>query len=230
MAVRWLTQLQSAPAASAKRMSAPTKALSRFNATTHWDSDSTPSALRTLSRATGKAWSQSGARTPKIEAAVVMASLMHDVRYYYGGDASARRNADKIFGQQIVAFAKTFGPDVGRAAQVTAKVDQAAVGLGGGFPFNQDYSWGFGFHQKARGYVKLEPSEQTEIGKVARETFKDTVKQIAAGTFEFSAAQKDKFNHPGDPSYGKALKSELQVLAKTLLAEMDAGKTKLPGL
>ena len=83
----------------------PTDLLESFNPQKSWDADSTPPALAALSRKIGELFPKMGARTPEIEAAIVLASLMHDVAYYYGGSRSEKQDADSRFRKQIPFFA-----------------------------------------------------------------------------------------------------------------------------
>ncbi len=210
--------------------SSPTQSLPRFNPRKHWDADSTPGPLRDFSRNVGKVWGNVGARTPKVEAAIVMASMMHDVAYYYGGSSGQREKADETFGAQIEAFGKLFGPDIGKATQATALVDKVAVRVGGGFPFKEDYSWGFGKPENQRGYTTLNAAEGKQIHGIAERTFRSTVKKIADGTFEYSTVQKQKFAKPDAPAYAKALEKEMQALAKKVLAQLESSPGSIPGL
>jgi hypothetical protein len=227
---------KSLPAAYSAQKAAPvapssvTKRLPLFNPRKHWDADSTPGPLRDFSRNVGKLWGNTGARTPKVEAAIVMASLMHDVAYYYGGSGTQRAQADETFGKQIEAFGALFGPDIGKATRATALVDKVAVRAGGGFPFKEDYSWGFGNPESQRGYTKLGAAEGQKIHGIAERTFRSTVQKIADGTFEYSKVQKQKFGKPDDPAYGKALEKEMRVLAKKIMEQVDQSPGTIPGL
>ena len=60
---------------------APASTLPKFNVSKFWDADSTPPALACVSRSVGGWVPSIGARTAKVVAAVLMASLMHDVAY-----------------------------------------------------------------------------------------------------------------------------------------------------
>jgi hypothetical protein len=89
--------------------SRPTRTLDPFSVQKYWDADSTPAPLAKLSRLIGRLDPRSPARTPQIEAGIVMASLMHDVAYYYGGSEAQKAIADSLFGQQIPYFVEQVG-------------------------------------------------------------------------------------------------------------------------
>jgi hypothetical protein len=176
----------------------PTAHLPRFDVQRFWDADSTPPALACLSRGLGQLLPSSGARTPTIEAGVVMASLMHDVAYYYGGNSTDRDSADRLFGAQIPFFVGLLDKGAVAAAERTAAVDVMAVSAGGGFPFRESYSWSYGWEKRDRGYASLNPGEAERIQGVARETFKQVVGQIASGTFQLSDVLREKLSR-ADP-------------------------------
>jgi hypothetical protein len=181
--------------------------------------------LAALSRRVGARWPASGARTPEVEAGLVLASLMHDVAYYYGGSAAQKHAADALFGAQIPAFVARLAPDEVAGAKHTAAVDVAAVTLGGGFPFKEAYSWGYGFPVEQRGFVELEPGEVERIRQVARETFTVVVTQLAAHTFEVSPVLAHKLATLA-PDYRAALIAQIVRLATVLISDLST----VPGL
>lgn len=207
---------------------APASTLPRFNVKKFWDADSTPPALACVSRSVGSWLPNSGARTPKVEAAVVLASLMHDVSYYYGGWQDQKSAADSLFGKQIVAFAGVFGPETKNAARTTAAIDQAAVALGGGVPFEQSFSWSYGFAQSERGFASLNPGEQEKIRSIGQQTFKTVINQIAEGKFKPSDVLKGKLAK-ADPAYQQEIKDSLVTLAKALQKQLKTDPSKVPG-
>lgn len=207
---------------------APASTLPKFSVKKFWDADSTPPALACVSRQVAGWLPNSGARTPQVEASVVMASLMHDVSYYYGGWQDQKTQADALFGKQIVAFAKLLGPEAGAAAKVTAAVDEAAVTLGGGVPFEQSYSWSYGFSQADRGYASLNPGEAEKIRAISQETFKSVIDQIASGKFKPSAVLKGKLAK-ADPEYQAQIKASLVTLAKQLQKQLKTNPSSVPG-
>jgi hypothetical protein len=207
----------------------PTSSLPRFSVEKFWDADSSPPALVALSRAVGALAPKSGARTPQVEAGVVMASLMHDVAYYYGGTSEQKGRADRIFGDQIPYFVSRLNPAAVEQARTTAMVDVAAVAVGGGFPFKESYSWSYGLQEKDRGYITLDRGEDAEIAKVAQQTFREVVNQIADGTFKMSAVLKAKMAK-ASPEYQQELKANLVKLAKALQAELTGNQpVGIPG-
>ncbi|HMW55241.1 MAG: hypothetical protein NOF05_15890 [Candidatus Accumulibacter phosphatis] len=193
----------------------PTEHLAPFDPQKHWDADSTPPAFSTISRKIGELFPGSGARTPDIEAAIVLASLMHDVAYYYGGSASEKKAADERFRKQIPFFASLLNQDNGRVAKVTAFVDELAVTIGGGYPFQKDYSWSFGFEKEKRGYTELEQTEAMKIRRCAQEVFVNVVREIAAQKFELSDVLRKKLAAAGS-EYRDELKDAVVRLAKEL--------------
>ncbi len=208
----------------------PASTLPRFDVARFWDADSTPACLACASRALGSM--VAGARTPEIEAAIVMASLMHDVAYYYGGNSTDRDTADDLFGRQIQAFVARLrpnDPEAERAAARTAAADVAAVQLGGGFPFGQSYSWSYGFAKPDRGYASHLPDEEAKIRDIARGAFADVVRQIAAGTFELSDVLKGKLA-AAKPEYQERFKDAIVRLAKGLHADLRSDRAhSIPG-
>lgn len=225
---------RSAPAASSRRhrdvdIGRPASTLPRFSVAKFWDADSTPAALACVSRALGQWAPRSGARTPETEAAVVMASLMHDVAYYYGGSQAEKMRADQLFGAQIPYFAGKLNPSAVPAARLTAAADVAAVTLGGGVPFLESYSWSYGLPQSDRGYTTLERGEGAKIQRISRETFKRVVDQIAGGRFKMSDVLKNKLEQT-DPEYRKQVKASIVNLAKSLKQEFERdGGRSIPG-
>lgn len=211
-------------------MARPTRSRPRFSVEKYWDADSTPPALAALSRAVGRIGGKTGARTPEIEAAIVMASLMHDVGYYYGGPEAQKGLTDKLFGDQIPAFVKRLNPSAAQAAKLTAMVDVEAVKFGGGGPlFDQSYSWSYGFEQPRRGYSQLADGEPQAIRRIAQETFKDVVGQISSGTFKMSGVLEGKLAK-ADPQYQKAIVAAVQKLAQSLQADFEKGNdASIPG-
>lgn len=208
----------------------PTHTLKRFDVAKYWDADSTPPALAALSRAVGSMAPKSGARTPEVEAGIVLASLMHDVAYYYGGDVEQKAAADALFGKQIPYFASKLShdPKVASAAQMAAAVDVSAVTLGG-LPSAESYAWSYGLKPSQRGFAPLQPGEAQAISKVARETFESVVKQIADGDFKLSGVLAGKLAGL-DPVYREQLTSSVVTLAKRLEADRRAGRThEIPG-
>lgn len=173
-----LTGYFSRPAPAAER---PFSNLSPFEASRHWDLDSTPDLARKLSR-----WV--GTRTPEVEAAIIMASLKHDVRYYYGGSAEMKRDADEGFAQEIQDYGDVLGVK-GAIARIVADVDRLAVDLGGGAPFDQPYSWGYGLLKGERRYVVLATGEQPRIEALAKAESNTVIQQLATGTFAFTEQQ-----------------------------------------
>lgn len=211
-----------------KDYGAPTVHLPRFDVARFWDADSTPAALACLSRGVGRALPTSGARTPEVEAGVVLASLMHDVAYYYGGNSTDRYNADQLFGAQIPYFVGLLDPAAVAAARRTAVVDVAAVDMGGGFPFCASYSWSYGWAKSDRGYATLNRGENEKVQAVARETFTEVVKQIASGRFQLSGALKAKLE-AADPLHRDAVKAAVVRLARKLVPLLLAGGRGVPG-
>lgn len=207
----------------------PTKTLEPFSVERYWDADSTPAPLAKLSRVVAKVLPHSGARTPTIEASIALASLMHDVAYYYGGSAAQKSVADTLFGQQIQYFAAKLDGRAGRASQITANVDVDAVALGGGAPFVESYSWSYGLPTAERGYATLEQGEAAKIRKVAQETFTTVVQQIADGTFQASDVLHAKLAQAGH-RHAEQLVGEIQRLAKIIAQELSgAERSKVPG-
>lgn len=208
----------------------PASTLPRFDVEKFWDADSTPPALACLSRKLGDLLP--GARTPEIEAAIVLASLMHDVGYYYGGNSTDRDRVDDTFGRQIQHFVGKLKPgddDAARAAARTASIDVAAVQIGGGCPFNRSYSWSYGFAGPDRGYASHLPDEDAKIRAIARGTFTDVVKQIAARSFEPSEVLKGKLAK-APPAYQQRFLDAMVRLATAVQADLKSGKAdSIPG-
>ncbi|MBI1947966.1 MAG: hypothetical protein HYS27_19910 [Deltaproteobacteria bacterium] len=208
----------------------PASTLPRFDVERFWDADSTPPALACLSRKLGDLLP--GARTPEIEAAIVLASLMHDVGYYYGGNSTDRDRVDDTFGLQIRHFVGKLKPgdeDAARAAARTAAIDVAAVQLGGGCPFNQPYSWSYAFAGHDRGYASHLPDEDAKIRAIARGTFADVVAQIAACDFEPSEVLKGKLAK-APAAYQRRFLDAMVRLAKAVQTDLKAGKANtIPG-
>lgn len=193
----------------------PTNHLAPFNVQRSWDADSTPPALAAFSRKIGGLFPGSGARTPDIEAAIVLASLMHDVAYYYGGSASDKEAADALFRKQIPFFASLLNQAAGRVAKVTALVDKLAVMIGGGPPFQESYSWGYGFEKAERGYTRLDPDEAMKIRRYAQDIFVKVVREIADQRFELSEVLQEKLA-AAKPEYREKLKGAVVRLAGEL--------------
>lgn len=209
--------------------SRPTRTLDPFSVEKFWDADSTPAPLAKLSRVLGKIDPRSPARTPQIEAGIVMASLMHDVAYYYGGSEAQKAIADTLFGRQIPYFVGKLDPQAGSRAKVTAAIDVDAVAFGGGFPFNQSYSWSYGFPRPERGYTTLEKGEIQRITKEAQSNFVAVVDAIADGTFQLSEVLRAKLQDAG-PSYADPLIAQIKALAKILQAELRGPRRhEIPG-
>lgn len=205
----------------------PASTLPRFDVQKYWDADSTPSALASLSRAVGGVAPRSGGRTPVIEAAIVMASLMHDVAYYYGGWSSDRERADELFGAQIPYFAAKLDPEAIGPAKVAAAVDVAAVRVGGGVPFKEGYSWSYGFEPSQRGYATLDPGQLKQVQQISRETFREVVGQIAAGQFHISEVLAAKLGK-ASPEYQEEVKANIVKLCQALQRDFERG-ADLPG-
>lgn len=121
----------------------------RFKLNTHWDLDSTPKPARMLSRALG-------IRTLQFEKAIILASLPHDIRYYYGGSLSMKNKADRLFEQDLHKHAATTGAG---GVSVRAWGDRMAVAIGGSNPLTA-YGWGYSRKRGARvmGGVFSKPS------------------------------------------------------------------------
>lgn len=208
----------------------PASTLPRFSVAKFWDADSTPACLACASRALGSV--VAGARTPEIEAGIVMASLMHDVAYYYGGNSTDRDTADATFGRQIRYFVSKLKPgdeDAAKAAARTAAADVAAVQLGGGFPFGSSYSWSYGFAKPDRGYASHLPDEANKIRTIAHETFAEVVGQVASGRFELSDVLKGKLAQ-AKPEYQQRFKESMVRLAKALQSDLRGGRAEqIPG-
>lgn len=159
----------------------------------------------------------------------MMASLMHDVAYYYGGSLEDKANADKVFGRQIVAFAGLLDSKAAGPAQRTAAVDVAAVTVGGGWPFREDYSWAYGFAEGNRQFTNLEPGEREKIQSVEGKTLQTVVKQIAAGQFTPSKQMQAKLDRLA-PEYREQLLKSLQALAIELEKKLKGdGRKEIPG-
>ncbi len=206
----------------------PASTLPRFDIQKYWDADSTPSALASLSRAVGGIAPRSGGRTPVIEASIVMASLMHDVAYYYGGWSSDRERADELFGAQIPYFAAKLDPEAIGPAKVAAAVDVAAVRVGGGVPFKEGYSWSYGFEPSQRGYATLDPGQLEQVQQISRETFREVVSQIAAGQFHISEVLTAKLGK-ASPEYQEQVKANIVKLCQALQRDFERGTGGLPG-
>ena len=175
----------------------PFDTMPTFDVQKHWDGDSTPAALAELSRTVAAVLPNSGARTPVIEAAIFMASLMHDCGYYYGGTAANRAEVDELFRKQIVYFATMLDPTAADAATRTAAVDEVAVQFGGGRPFDEPYSWSFGFEDLAeRGYRPLAAGQEEKIRKHKQNVFRDAVRAITTqpGAFGVDSAIEPKLS------------------------------------
>lgn len=208
----------------------PASTLPKFSVKKFWDADSTPPALAGLSRQVG-AWApKSGARTPQVEAGIAMASLMHDVAYYYGGSIADKQRADKLFGDQIPYFVGKLNPGAVEAAKATSLVDVAAVKAGGGVPFEESFSWSYGFEQSQRGFATLDGGENQKIDKISRDTFKQVVNQIANGTFKMSDVLKGKLAQ-ASPAYQAEIKANMIKLAKELQQDLKspAARKNIPG-
>ncbi len=193
----------------------PTDLLAPFDAHRFWDADSTPPALAAFSRKIGNLFPETGARTPDIEAAVVLASLMHDVAYYYGGSLSEKEAADRLFREQIQYFASLLNERTGQVAAVTALFDQLAVMIGGGPPFKEDYSWSYGFEKAKRGYTQLDPADAMKIRRCARDVFRDVVREIADRKFELSDVLRKKLE-AAETEYRQKLTMGIVRLAEEL--------------
>lgn len=220
---------EGASAPPAPDVSRPASTLPRFSVDKFWDADSTPPALAAISRAVGGWAPRSGARTPDIEAGVIMASLMHDVAYHYGGSIADKAAADKRFGDQIPYFVSKLNPDAVDASRVTAAADVAAVTLGGGAPFLESYSWSYGFDKlQQRGFQALAPGERTKIHSIEQQTFRQVVDQIADGKFQPSEVLKNKLAAV-PPEYAEQIKTNMVKLAKALQVELRKGGSNIPG-
>ncbi|QLH51673.1 MAG: hypothetical protein HWD57_19130 [Candidatus Accumulibacter cognatus] len=193
----------------------PTDQLEPFDPQKHWDADSTPPVFAAISRELGELLPGIGARTPEIEAAIVLASLMHDVAYYYGGSRSEKKAADELFSKQIPFFASLLNQETVQEAKVTAFVDKLAVTIGGGPPFQKDYSWSFGFEKAQRGYTELDPTEAMKIRCRAQYVFVKVVRKIAVQKFELSDVLRKKLAAAGS-GYREELKDAVVRLAKEL--------------
>jgi hypothetical protein len=215
-------------ASPTRDVSRPTSSLPRFHSKKFWDADSTPPALAALSRDIGELLPQSGARTPHIEAAVVMASLMHDVSYYYGGTRENKAAVDGLFGQQIPSFASRLSDSAGQAARVTAAVDVAVVTVAGGWPFQEKYSWSYGFELQQRGFHELKAGEVAKIERVAQETFVGVVSRVAAGRVNDFPLVRAKLANVR-PEYRCRLKTCLVDLARSLQTDLATNPGSIPG-
>lgn len=207
----------------------PASTLPRFEVQKYWDADSTPAALASLSRAVGSVAPKSGGRTPTIEAGIVMASLMHDVAYYYGGWSADRERADQLFGAQIPFFAGKLDPEAVSSAKVAAMVDVAAVRVGGGVPFHESYSWSYGFAPAQRGYATLNPGQSEQVQRIARGTFREVVGQIASGQFLLSDVLAAKLAK-ATPEYQAEVKASIVKLCQALQKDFENGAAgEIPG-
>ena len=158
-----------------------------------------------------------------------MASLMHDVSYYYGGSSDDKGRADRVFGEQIPYFVGKLDPSAVEAAKIASMIDVAAVKLGGGVPFKTSYSWSYGFEPSQRGFATLDRGENKKIDTIARETFKQVVDQIADGRFKPSDVLKGKLA-AATPAYQAQIKANMVALAKVLQAELKKGTARdIPG-
>lgn len=193
----------------------PTDPLAPFDPQRFWDADSTPPALAAFSRKIGELFPEIGARTPDIEAAIVLASLMHDVAYYYGGSLSEKKAADRLFRKQIQFFASLLNKKAGRVATVTALFDELAVMIGGGPPFQEDYSWSYGFEKTKRGYTQLDPAEAMKIRRCTQDVFRDVVREISDRKFELSDVLRKKLE-AAETEYRQKLTSGIVRLAEEL--------------
>jgi len=124
-----------------------------FEFAVDWDLDSTPDLVRRLSRALGT-------RTPELEASIALASLGHDIRYFYAGSQSMRQEADLLFKEEINEFAALLHSG-GAKADLVSSADWLAVNLFGGWPFKMPYSWGYGLPEDQRGYTS--PTHRTQL-------------------------------------------------------------------
>lgn len=190
----------------------PYETLARFDPATHWDLDSTPDNLRQLSRTLGF-------RDGAIEAAIVMASLRHDIRYYYGGTGGGwslwsgdKEAADKAFRGEIIDFAGRLS-DNDLKARLVADVDFAAVTVGGVPELNKPYSWSYGL-SGPKGYFGISDAERAQIQTFANNTFADVVHQLATGSFVFTPQQE------------KILTPEIKRELKNLALQLD-GERKM---
>ncbi len=130
-----------------------------FDMGRHWDLDSTPMLIKLLSRGLG-------IRTPKVEASLVLASLAHDVRYYYGGSRERKSDTDARFAHDLRRYARMI--DASRVGFV-ASADLAAVKMFGGAPFIAGYAWSFGKKRwSERGYREAGSETLAAIDEVAR--------------------------------------------------------------
>lgn len=215
-------------ATQGKDYGAPTTELPRFSVQKYWDADSTPPALACLSRTVGRLFPSSGARTPIVEAGIVLASLMHDVAYYYGGNSTDRDNADRLFGAQIPWFVGLIDKGSVEAARTAACVDEAAVNVGGGFPFCESYSWSYGWKKSDRGYASLNPGENERVRNVARDSLTEVVHAIAEGRFKLSGILEEKLAR-ANLAHQEAVKAAVVQLAHALKPILDAGGAGVPG-
>jgi hypothetical protein len=207
----------------------PADTLTKFSVQKYWDADSTPAMAAALSRIVGKFLPASGARTPEIEAGVVLASLMHDVAYYYGGNEVQKAAADALFAQQIPAFVAMLNPKLKDAAERTAAVDRLAVQKFGGEPFDKDYSWNYGLAKGLRGYRLLDEGQAAKIQQVARKELQTLVGDIKSGRLDLSPVLKKKLAQlPAD--YRAEIITQVRLMAQSLDAEFkkDGGKS-IPG-
>lgn len=206
----------------------PTRTLDRFSVERFWDADSTPPALAALSRVVGKLHAGSGARTPAIEAGIVMASLMHDVAYYYGGSEAQKSAADTLFGAQIPYFVGKLDPASAKPAELTAAIDVDAVAVGGGWPFSESFSWSYGLPPPERGFHTLAGGEATRIRQTAREVFREVVDAIAEGRFQTSDVLKEKLKQAG-AEHGAHVVEHVKALAHALRDELRSPRSTIPG-
>ncbi|MBN8451685.1 hypothetical protein [Accumulibacter sp.] len=209
-----------------KEMARPTELLTPFDPQRSWDADSTPPALAAFSRKIGQLFPGIGARTPEIEAAIVLASLMHDVAYYYGGSRSEKDDADSLFRQQIPFFASLLNKEAGPVARVTAFVDEMAVTIGGGHPFQEDYSWSYGFEKAKRGYTRIDQTEALKIRCCAQGVFRHVVREISDRKFVLSDVLRKKLA-AAEPDYREKLMAAVVRLAEELANRDFKG---VPGL
>ena len=123
-----------------------------------WDLDSTPWWFKRISR-------RLGVRTPELEAAIILASLGHDIRYYYGGTRDMKDEADRAFEREIIVYAGILGGP--EWAERAAGVDRFAVGLFG-IPSAAGFAWSYGMPPLKRGFTPPSPTQRRTIDQVVQ--------------------------------------------------------------
>lgn len=196
------------------------------------DGDSTPYLLREFSRLLGDTFEGFPFRTPEIETAIIAASFMHDIAYYYGGSEAQKDNADDLFEKQILYVVGLLDPKQTTRARVTAAFDKAAVKLGGGWPFREDYSWGFGIKDPAdREYLTLAPGQEAKITKFKREKLEEVLRLLSEGKFKATPKQLQILESTVSPERAQELRALLKEAAGILVKQLqDKGTRKqVPG-